>query len=145
MKPAGRPPGQPNYEHSRQYQIKNIQGRQFPVLRELALGILTQKQIAEKYNYTPEQVNNIANSELAKRQINLMRAAIDARTVDIGKHIQEVLPDAIKLLKNVIQGEEADASLSLRVKASQDMLSRGGHGTSVTVNAQHKHMHVTMR
>ena len=76
-----------------------------------------------------------------------MRGARDADTVDLAKEIQEVAPEALRLLKDIIrgEGEGTNASISLRARESNNMLARVGHGVPHRVQAETTNLRLTSK
>lgn len=140
MNKAGRPPAHITVD--RKYEIKSIQGRQHTVVRYLAMGTLTQRQIAEIVGMTPTEISNIANSAIVRKQLALMHGTMDKAAMDTSRYIEEVVvPKATKLLESIIDNEDEkgkilEASLRLRADVAKTMLSRGGYGETSKVESK---------
>ena len=141
MNKAGRP--QAHITVDRKYEIKSIQGRQHTVVRYLAMGTLTQRQIAEIVGMTPTEISNIANSAIVRKQLALMHGTMGKAAMDTSRYIEEVVvPKATKLLERIIDDEDEDGemllnnSLRLRADVAKTMLSRGGYGETSKVESR---------
>jgi hypothetical protein len=98
------------------------------IARRIVLG-QDNVSIARDLGVTTTTVSNVRNSPVIKEKITVMQCARDASTVDISRQIQEFAPEALKLLKSVIEGKDdgKNASIPLRVKTAEQWLNRAGH------------------
>lgn len=110
------------------------------VVRRLALGEKG-SDIAESLGVSKAMVSYTKNSKLARDKIDIMRAAMDADTVDVGIRIQEIAPKALEVLEGIIQGsgEYKEASLALRARYADKHLDRAGYSPvkKLAVATQH--------
>lgn len=106
------------------------------ITRLLLLGFKN-VEIAERLNISPQMVSNTRNSPIIQDKLALMRKARDIDIIDVSKSIKEFAPVALKLLKDVVSGEDEGigASLALRVKTGESFLDRAGHGAINKVQA----------
>ena len=73
-------------------------------------------------------VSYTANSELMRRELELLRGARDSDVIDVAKQIKEMAPKALKVLENILEDELAPAPTKLAT--AKDVLDRGGYGAS---------------
>lgn len=113
------------------------------VHREIARRIvLGQKNtvIAEALNCTPEMVSMVRNSPVVKDHTAIMCGAADADTIDVAKRIQDLAPDALNVLKNILNDEEGKASLALKARVAESLLDRAGHSKIQKVHTLNTHL-----
>ena len=122
--------------NNRQYEIKSLQERHREILRRLALG-QGSKDIASSLSITPQVVHYVKNSQIGKRELNLIQGARTADAVEVSNQIQELAPQALETLDNIMLDEESPDAL--KVKIAVDLLDRAGHGAvkkNLNVNQQ---------
>lgn len=87
------------------------------------------KDIAEKLQISREMVSHVRNSKLVKDKVDIMVAAMDAETIDLGIRIREFAPKALSFLEKLVQGEDEckDASLALRARYADRHMDRAGY------------------
>jgi hypothetical protein len=112
--------------NNRKYEIQSLQERHREILRMLALG-QAPKDIASSLNITPQVVHYVKNSQVGKRELGLIQGARNADAIDITNQIQELAPEALDTLENLMNNEEESPG-SLRAKIAIDILDRAGHG-----------------
>ena len=122
------------------WQVGQLWELHHEVIRMLLLG-MKQCDIAERLGITDCQVSKIKNSQVVKDRLALMSAARDVDTIQISKDILEVAPQALKLLRNVIEGEDEgrQANIGLRTKVAESMLDRAGFGATKKVQTDNVH------
>jgi len=109
-------------EGNRKYQIEQMWSVHHEIVR-LALMGMKSVDIARQLNISPVTVSYTLNSAVVRRQLDVMRGARDVDAVNIAAEIKKLLPKAVKVLDEVMDGQN-DA---LRLRAAQDALDRGGH------------------
>jgi len=127
----GRLPG-----NNRKYEIKTLQERHREILRRLALG-QGSKDIASSLSITPQVVHYVKNSQIGKRELNLIQGARTADAVEVSNQIQELAPQALETLDAIMLDEESPDTI--KVKIAIDLLDRAGHGAvkkNLNVNQQ---------
>jgi hypothetical protein len=74
-------------------------------------------------------VSYTKNSKAAQDQIGILRGAMDADTIDLGRQIQQFAPKALQLLEEIIEGrgEGRDASIRQRGLHAEKYLDRAGY------------------
>ena len=103
--------------------------------------------IAKAMNVSSQMVSIVRNSPVVQEHIVIMRDARDADTVDLAKEIEEVAPDALALLKDIVRGdnEGANAGIALRAREANNMLARVGHGVPHKIQAETVNYHLTSK
>ena len=124
----------------RTWQVGQVWERHHKIKRMIFLG-LNNKEIAEKVGCSPQAISLVRNSKVIKDQLAVMTAAADANAIDVRREIQELAPVCLDLLKDVVggNGDGKNAAIGLRVRASQDILDRAGHGKVVRTENLHGH------
>lgn len=108
---------------------KHLLEKHHVVLRMKMMGYRT-REISQHTGLSEGFVSALLNSPLAQEQLKVLTSARDAVAVNVAATIQEFAPKAAKVLADVIENGvvgETPVSAELRVKASQDWLSRAGH------------------
>lgn len=149
-------PQEKYYQDGRGRDLRRVNGRSktwvvnemWELHHEIARYLLLGEKnvvIAKRLGCSPQTVSNVRNSPVVQDQLAIMQGARDADTVDLAREIQEVAPDAMALLSDIIRGENAgkNASLSLRAKESNNMLARAGHGVPQRVQSESVNVHLT--
>jgi hypothetical protein len=99
------------------------------------------KKIAKELECSYQTVINVKNSPVVQEQMAIMRGAIDAETVDIGRQIRNFLPECVKILKEIT--EDADADPKLRSRNCLSLLAIEGYSPQKSVNIKGSHLHLT--
>jgi hypothetical protein len=94
----------------RKYQIQNLWSIHHEIMRLKILG-WKNSEIAAHLQVTEVTVSNCTNSELAKRQIEVMTGARDKQTTDVLAEIKAMAPKALKVLDEILSSEEAPGRL----------------------------------
>ena len=114
------------------------------IARRIVLG---QKnvEIARDLNCSAQLVSNVKNSPVVQEQITLLNGARNAETVDLAREIALVAPDAMKLITDIIRGENdgVNATLGLRAKEANGMLARAGFGVPQRIQSESVNVHLT--
>jgi len=114
------------------------------VIRLLLIG-MRGVDIASKLNLTEAQVSSIRNSPVIQDKLSLMQAARDVKSVDIAKDILETAPEALKLLKKILNGEvivnDTKPSVMLMAKTAESLMDRAGFGAVKKVATSNEHVH----
>lgn len=96
------------------------------------------KEIAQRLGITEPVVRYTLESEIGREQVQAMMEAGDVEAVNVREEISRLAPVALRVLEDVVNGDEPTASVSLRVKTAQDLLDRAGHGAVHRVDAEHR-------
>lgn len=115
-----------NPEGYRRWVVSEMWDVHHEIARRVVLG---QKNvaIAEALNLSPQMVCNVKNSPIVQDHIAIMKGARDAETIDLAEEIKEVAPNALSLLRDVIDGD-IEAPPVVRVNAAKDIMDRAGYG-----------------
>jgi transcriptional regulator with XRE-family HTH domain len=123
------------------YQIQNLWEKHHKIKRLLFIG-WTQADIAVEMGMSAVAISYIANSELMKRELNLMRAAADVKALTVREQIDENARKAAVLLHEFMVDEGNEKSLRARI--AMDSLSRAGYAPQVNVKGNFTHTHFTL-
>jgi uncharacterized protein (UPF0147 family) len=115
-------------QDGRESQLKHLWNRHHKMKRLAILGMST-KDIAAELEMSENAVRQCLNSELMKRELSVLRAAVDLRTVDIAAKIQESAAKATEMLDEFMSDE--NTPIHIRTKICLEMLSRHGFGPHV--------------
>jgi hypothetical protein len=111
--------------------------------RRLVLG-QKPRDIAADLGVHPQTVSNVSNSPIMQRELAIMNAARDAETVDIARHIQDIAPEAIRLVEEAIKkgtvGEQP-LSATARLGVAERHLARAGYPEVSRVVGSIDHTH----
>jgi len=123
----------------RQYQIKQLWECHHEILRRLVIG---QKsvEIARDLGVTTAVISYVKNSEVGKRQLSLIRSAVDAETIDVAGRIKELATVAIRVME---EGMDEEQPMGTRLKAATDVLDRAGFGAPRILRTENLHAHLT--
>jgi predicted transcriptional regulator len=122
------------FKDARKYNIKKLWELHQRIADDVALG-KANVEIAENLGITPQTVSNVRNSPIGKEKVEILSAAMDAETVDIGRRIREFAPKALEYLERIIEGREPGASVALRAKYAAQHLARAGYGEITKVHS----------
>ena len=135
-----------NPELRRTFQVGRIWERHQEIARLILLG-MKNKEIAERLGVTPAMVSYTRNSPVIREKLGIMAGARDASAIDLSREIKMKAPKALKILEQVLDGEEGTlgelASPSLRVKVASEWLDRAGYPAQKNVQNMHLHAHFT--
>ena len=122
------------FKDARKYNIKKLWSLHAQITEQVALG-KTNVEIAQALDITPQTISNVRNSPIGKEKVEILTAAMDAETVDIGRRIREFAPKALEYLERIIEGREPGASVALRAKIASNHLARAGYGEITKVHS----------
>jgi len=116
------------------------------IARRLVLG-QKNTEIAKALDITPQTVSNVKCSPVVQEQMLILNGTRDVETMDLKREIEEIIPDAVFLLKDIIrgQGQAQNASLTLRAKESNNMLARVGHGVPQKIQSESVNIQLTSK
>lgn len=116
-----------------QHDLKLIRGKHREIMRRLIAGE-SQKEIAIALGMTQSRISIIVNSPLFKREYEKLEQEVQDRfkvkQSDIQEEVNSLQPDALKVLKDIIQNKEVDGlkvSLPLKRDTALDILALGGN------------------
>jgi hypothetical protein len=122
----------------RVWQVAQLWDNHKEVARRLALG---QKNvtIATAVGMTPMAISNIKNSPVTQEYVANLQGVRNSDAVDILANIREMAPRALKLLDDIIQGKDAEASPALKANVAKDILDRAGYSAVKNLNVRSVH------
>ena len=111
--------------NTRKYEITAIQDNHREILRRLTLG---QKavDIAADLNCTPAVISYVRNSQLGRKELNVLQTGRNKTVTDLREQIEEAAPEAFQTLQELRRGKDTSSSLKSRI--AMDTLDRGGFG-----------------
>lgn len=120
------------------FRVSNMWEIHHEIARRLSLGE-SNAAIAEALSVSPAMVSYAKNSKPIKDKVDIMRGAMDADTIDLGILIQKSAPKALKLLEDIIDGRQTEASIALRARVADKHLDRAGYSPvkKLAVATQH--------
>lgn len=124
----------------RKYQIQKLWNLHHEICRLLLLG-WTHKKIAEELHVTPVMISYTANSELVKRQLEIMRGARDAEAFDLSVEIKRFAPEAFETLQTILRNP--DTHEKNKIAIAMDALDRAGYAPPKVIEGRFMHAHFT--
>ena len=123
---APREPDGRKVEDRKTFEVNELWELHHEIVRRLTLG---QKsvEIARSLNVSKAMVSYTKNSKVVKKQLDLMRGARDAETLDIAIRIRENAPEALALLEDIIEDHGDTHGIALAARTAESMLDRGGY------------------
>ena len=123
---APRDPDARKTDERKTFEVSEMWELHHEIVRRLVLG-QKNSEIAKALNVTPVMVSYTRNSKVVKKQLDLMRAARDADTMDIAVRIRENGPAALSLLEDIIEDGGDTHGIALAARTAESMLDRGGY------------------
>lgn len=120
----------PTYGTGKHYNLAKLQERHREILRLAAMGG-TDKDIASRMNVSPVTVRYTRRCALGNKQLSMLRNGRDTMAMDITERIQELAPDALRVIEEVVQSgtlDDVPVDRKERIATSKDLLNRAGHG-----------------
>jgi len=112
-------------EGNESYDIKRLWGQQKEILRLVASGLYTNKEVGDLVGVTPQTVSNIINSALGKQAMEILQGAADAELVDLNVKFKYLAHLAVGVQENILLDE--GTSKELQNKISDKFLDRAGY------------------
>jgi transcriptional regulator with XRE-family HTH domain len=140
--------GRKKYVEKRKYQIQSLYAKHHEIKRLDLLGF-SQKKIAEEIGVTTQNIQDIQNSELYKREPQAASFARDCATFDVARAIEKEGPKCLQLLtimrdNNVSELGES-VPVSLRAHICQDLLDRSAKSAKVKqIQGEMRHAHLVV-
>lgn len=117
-------------QNKKSYQIKTMNDRHHEIARMHACGYKN-KEIASQLQITDMSVSQVLNSAVVKLKLDTIRGNRDAKTVEIVDKIDDMLPDAVKIFSNLIDGgdlkDDDTQHNALQLRAAERILGIGGY------------------
>lgn len=124
----------------RKYQLQALHPIHTEICRRLTVGDKA-KDIAADLNCTTAMISYTKNSILGQMRMAELCSERDEETVDVLKEIQKHAEKAVNILGSVLDNEDDNAPLLLRVRVSQDILDRAGYGAVKHIEGRFGHLH----
>lgn len=126
--------------NGRGYQIQKLWSLHHEICRLLLLG-WTHKKIADELRVTPVMISYTANSELVKRQLEIMRGARDAEAFDLSVEIKRFAPEAFETLQTIMR--DVNTHEKHKIAIAMDALDRAGYAPPKIIEGRFLHGHFT--
>lgn len=126
--------------NGRKYQIQKLWDIHHEILRLLLLG-WDKVEIARTLGVTPVMVSYTANSELAKKQLEVMRGARDSEALDLSVEIKRFAPEAFETLQAIMR--EPTTHEKHKIAIAMDALDRAGYAPPKVIEGRFMHAHFT--
>lgn len=125
-------------DNIRSFEPKRLWGKQKEILRLIASGLYTRKEVAEMLGVTPQTVTNITRSELGRSMLQMMDGASDQEVVTTVAKIKALAPIAAMVQEELLMDD--DTSPNLKNAVANKILDRTlgtpiARSMSVSVNA----------
>jgi hypothetical protein len=120
----------------RKYQVEQMWEVHHEVVR-LALIGMKSVDIADHLGISPVMVSYTLRSPIVQEKMNQLQAVRDIDAIDVAKEIQELAPQAVKVLGELLECELPN----IRMKAATDVLDRAGHAAVRTIKTENLHAH----
>lgn len=123
---APRDPDSRKTNERKTFEVNEMWELHHEIVRRLVLG-QKNSEIAKALNVTPVMVSYTRNSKVVRKQLDLMRGARDAETLDVAIRIRENAPEALALLEDIIEDHGETHGIALAARTAESMLDRGGY------------------
>lgn len=135
----GKIPGSP---FDRKCKISHLWERHHRILQLLVWGY-NPKYIASVLGCSSQNISDVRNSPLAQKQLLMLRSQGDQACVNLSEALNEDAPKSFELLRQIREARDdgEGASLELRARVAQDLLSRGPAPTKSKVSGDVTHTH----
>lgn len=120
----------------RKYQVEQMWEVHHEVVR-LALIGMKSVDIADHLGISPVMVSYTLRSPIVQEKMNQLQAVRDIDAIDVAKEIQELAPQAVRVLGELLECELPN----IRMKAATDVLDRAGHAAVRTIKTENLHAH----
>jgi len=117
----GRPPGKADKAPRRAYQISRMWSKHHDIKRYVLLG-LRNKEIAHIMGCSAQNICDIRNSEMFKREVHIIECCKDYAAIDVSQMLEEGQAKNLTTLIDIRDGD--DSPLSLKAKIAMDLLDR---------------------
>ena len=125
------------------YNVKSLWQRNHEILRLAVLGYKN-KQIADVLGITPATVSNTLNSDLGKDKLSKLRLRRDRETIDVAKRVAELLPEAMNVYENILNGDPK-ATKMMKETADTIVMDIGGYRAPTKVQKESAHVFMTSK
>lgn len=120
------------------YFVRGFNERHREIIRLKHKGLDT-TDIAAILNLSDRSVKYCLATDMAKKELEDLAILSDSEAIDVNREIQVAAQEAVLYAKEVVNGTVEGISPTIRLKASQDMLDRAGHGKITKVQGRVDH------
>lgn len=127
-----------NRGKKRTYTISSLWQRHHEIINRAFLGEST-RDIAKAMGVTPATVQNCLQSEVGMKKLEALRMERDVQIIDVRKEIDALLPEAVKVYRDILASQ--DAGLKLKKETADTLLMEiGGYAAPKKVQAAVAHL-----
>jgi len=132
-----------NLDGSRKiHDCKMLWQRQHEILG-LALGGMSNKDIAAQLGITPVTVSHAVNGELGMKKLSQMRKERDGEFIDVAKKVEELSEKALKIYEEIFDSETISYELKKKT-ADTVTMDLGGHRAPTVIDSRSVEVTATM-
>lgn len=91
----------PNIGRRRKYNIEELQAKHHSIMQLHIFGF-KQEDIASALQIDRRTVSETLNSDIGKRQLDLIKASIDKKTIDVSQRLSDLVPSAVKIYEEIL-------------------------------------------
>ena len=136
---APRDPDARKTDDRKTFEVNELWELHHEIVRRLVLGQKS-TEIARALNISKAMVSYTKNSKVVQKQLDLMRGARDAETIDVAIRIRENGPEALALLEDIIEDRGETHGIALAARTAESMLDRGGYAAPKRLEAVVAHL-----
>ena len=111
-------------KNSKHYAVKKLWSNQKEILRLLASGLYSPKQIADIVGVNVHTIYRLSKSEMGKQYIEMIEGAGDAEALEINSRLKQLAPIALSIQEDILFDE---SNPTLQNKIADKILDRAGH------------------
>ena len=106
-----------NLEHgkSNKLDIHRLWGKQKEILRMVASGLYTNKEIANTLGCSQQTVTNILRSALGQQTVEMLQGAADQDCINVMSKLNQLAPIAVAVQEEMLLDENTDPKLKHRI------------------------------
>lgn len=119
------------------YEPSTFSANNDEIVRLRHLGMQVQ-DIATSMGLQKRVVTEFLKTDMARDRLQDLSLGRDDAVRDISKQIDAMQPGALKVLKDIIEGE-TEAHIALKQKTAVEVLGMGGNGKTIKVEGRHIH------
>ncbi len=128
----------------RTFEVSKMWDIHHEIARLVLLG-LKSTEIAERLGVSEAMVSYTRNSKVVEDKMEIMQGARDKECLDIMAQIKEEVPEALRVLKQIMLGDSAklgqSPSLNLRARTAENWMDRAGYPAQKPGMNMHLHGH----
>jgi len=125
----------------KKFNISYLWDQHHEILRRVAVG-QRMADVARDLGISSQTVSNTVNSVLGRRKLAILRAEMDADTIDLRMRIKELASEAVETIAGIMRSE--GTAPAVRLRSAVDILDREGTTSKkVEGHVRHDHLHLT--